>query len=387
MLRPAELVRALLGAQEILRREVPTGYSIPLLCREVVELLGCDRSAVLLLLDDHYQWMYNWGTPPAIFEALSRWRVARSELIPQKMEHGEAPLIMNDVLDDDALGEVARIAEINGLVLVPLSADDGTPLGIMTAEYSEKVGSFSEFEALVLLGAAGLVQTAIRDERSRTEQQRLAAVATAAQESERRRLALELHDYALQDAYAVCLRLEILERKVANGDLAAEFDEAIVASRIAAKRLRMLTNDMHPDTNPSGVFEDVLRNQLIRYGDDDQCRFSFQDVTTSQPGPGALLAFGRITDQAMHNIRAHADATEVAVSLHTVGAGTQLAICDNGRGFDTHHVVPGHLGLISMREHAQNAGGSLNLMSGDSGTTVEAWLPHAVVDPLGSMVQ
>lgn len=93
--------------------------------------------------------------------------------------------------------------------------------------------------------------------------------------------------------------------------------------------------------------------------------------------PDASCALDRQL-RALHNIVKHADARKVSVTLGASGAGVQLVISDDGKGFDTSDSFPGHLGLRSMRERAEGVGGSLELAStpdGGRGTSVTVRVP------------
>jgi signal transduction histidine kinase len=89
----------------------------------------------------------------------------------------------------------------------------------------------------------------------------------------------------------------------------------------------------------------------------------------------------RVALEALTNVRKHADARLVEVELERRGLGVAVRVRDDGRGFDL--PAPdapaglGHIGLISMRERAEAAGGRFALTSapGD-GTTVDFWMPE-----------
>jgi signal transduction histidine kinase len=87
----------------------------------------------------------------------------------------------------------------------------------------------------------------------------------------------------------------------------------------------------------------------------------------------------RIAQEALANVRKHAEATAIHVTLADRENGALLRIRDDGLGFDLAAVDeerPGHLGLVSMRERAEMAGGWLRMAgSKGQGTTVEAWVP------------
>jgi signal transduction histidine kinase len=85
--------------------------------------------------------------------------------------------------------------------------------------------------------------------------------------------------------------------------------------------------------------------------------------------------------EALTNVSKHARASMVEVLLERRGVGVAVRIRDNGEGFDLPAPdappEPGHIGLISMRERAEAAGGRFALVSEPGkGTTVDFWMPE-----------
>jgi signal transduction histidine kinase len=71
----------------------------------------------------------------------------------------------------------------------------------------------------------------------------------------------------------------------------------------------------------------------------------------------------RIAEQALANVRQHAHAKEVTVSLRCTRAAATLAIADDGRGFDPRRIADDRHGVRGMRERARLAGGALRIAS------------------------
>jgi len=84
----------------------------------------------------------------------------------------------------------------------------------------------------------------------------------------------------------------------------------------------------------------------------------------------------RIAQEALANVRRHAQATEAIVTLDTSARRVRLRVRDNGRGFAPGRVGEGHLGLVGMRERAQLLRGTLRIRSEPQrGTSVTASAP------------
>jgi two-component system NarL family sensor kinase len=100
-------------------------------------------------------------------------------------------------------------------------------------------------------------------------------------------------------------------------------------------------------------------------------------TTGARPVPQRLEAeLFRIAQEALTNVRRHARATEVAITLSSTPRGVRLSIRDDGKGFAPRRVPPDRLGLIGMRERAQLLGGRLQVASSGRGTTVSVSVPE-----------
>jgi signal transduction histidine kinase len=210
---------------------------------------------------------------------------------------------------------------------------------------------------------------------------RLASMLVAAQEAERRRISEDIHDDTLQVMVAVQLRLEMLLAEVDEPGLRDEVGQLAQIVAAATSRLRKLTFDLRPPMlNEHGLAE-TLRSSLRELEDERGGVWELEDRLTAEPGDEPRAILFRIAQEALANVRKHADATRVRVALHEVDGGILLVIHDDGRGMPgaagaAADPIPGHLGLQTMRERAELAGGSFSVSSREgSGTWVEAWIP------------
>jgi len=86
----------------------------------------------------------------------------------------------------------------------------------------------------------------------------------------------------------------------------------------------------------------------------------------------------RIAQEALTNVRKHAQAQHVRLRLNLTHDLLRVTIADDGRGFSVPAVGQGHYGLQTMRERAESVGGGLTVTSGVGGTQLEAWLPRVL---------
>ncbi|HJV05469.1 MAG TPA: PAS domain S-box protein, partial [Actinomycetota bacterium] len=199
-----------------------------------------------------------------------------------------------------------------------------------------------------------------------------------AQEEERRRLAGEIHDDSVQIMSAVGVRLETLRRKLAGGPHTEAVEGLQRTVEEAIGRLRHLLFELRPPALDREGLIPALRMLVDRIEPQPGQRFGIHSDLAVEPAPEARLVLYRIAQEALTNARKHAGPGEVTLSLVERDRGALLRIRDQGHGFDPRAstMTPGHIGLSSMRERAEMAGGWLRVDSAPGrGTTVEAWVP------------
>jgi signal transduction histidine kinase len=218
-------------------------------------------------------------------------------------------------------------------------------------------------------------------ERRHAEQdrRRLLADLVQAQEDERRRIATEIHDDPVQAMTAVEMRLESLRRRLTGPDEAEALDEVARTVQETVARLRHLLFELRPPGLDREGLAAALKTQLERLSGETGVRFELDDQMLREQPLESRTVLYRIAQEALANVRKHAGATTIQVTLAAREGGALLRIRDDGVGFDVDVVDeerPGHLGLVSMRERAEMAGGWFRVAGSEGrGTIVEAWVP------------
>jgi PAS domain S-box-containing protein len=222
-------------------------------------------------------------------------------------------------------------------------------------------------------------------ERELSERRRLLTHLVEAQEKERRRIAWDVHDDSIQSMVAVGMRLQLLAGRLPEEHAAAvrQLDETV---RGTVSRLRNLVFRLQPPGFDRHGLAEALAGYLSDVVAGWGLRHSLRHDLEYEPPAETAITIFRICQEALTNVRKHARATAVEVSLASVGDGVLVQVVDDGIGAagpSDQLAGHGHFGLIEMRERAETAEGWWAMRGeADVGTTVEFWLPApATPDP------
>jgi signal transduction histidine kinase len=196
------------------------------------------------------------------------------------------------------------------------------------------------------------------------------------QENERARFARDVHDQLGQPMTAVRMHLAAVRARAA-GDL--ELDAQVKrAQEVAAEldeSIDFLTWQLRPVALDDLGLTAALNNLVTVWSERFGIPATFEASGRIRNGltPDAEMNLYRVAQEALHNVVKHSGATEVAVRFRNEPVAVVLEVQDNGSGFDpgSREAGDGALGLVSMRERAMLAGGTLRIDSRDgAGTTI-----------------
>lgn len=219
----------------------------------------------------------------------------------------------------------------------------------------------------LLAGMLGLYPQSVRAEQL-VQQERVVLLRQAleASESERRRIARDLHDSAVQDLAAVSFSLAGTSRRLSGegqDDLASLLDQAAATTRETMAGLRSLIVDIYPPNLHKEGIETALAD-LCATARSRGLKVDFEVTPGLSMSEQAAATTYRIAQEAVRNALRHARATALAVSLVQDSGMVQLEVADDGRGFDrTHESGAGHLGLRLLSDLAREVGGRLEIRS------------------------
>jgi signal transduction histidine kinase len=287
---------------------------------------------------------------------------------------------------------VLKVLGVSNAMSVPWRAGDQR-LGLLAAYDSLRPEGFSREDAWVLqkaglaaglvrqlkLAEAGLKETVERLQKVDAARQLLLKTVSTAVDNERKRFANQLHDDALQTLTAAELQLKRL------GDAEPSSEPGLAQARTLLEQtedaLRRLLFEVRPPALDSpGGLEQSIRDRLVMLrsltGIEPELDLDLPDALTYE---FKSTVFRQLAE-ALTNIEKHAGATRVQVHVKGSHNGLHGVVIDDGRGFvvSERNNLPGHLGLLAVRERALMAGGWYKIESQPGlGTRIEFWMPVA----------
>jgi signal transduction histidine kinase len=307
-------------------------------------------------------------------------------------------IVFRDEVDivDGSLPELVAVWHSNGLtgirnsVAVPWRAGDRR-IGALVAFDSRR--GFTNDDMWVLRVAAmatGLMWqyreaelkldvTAERLEQAGVARRQLLGNIASGGDEARRRFASALHDDSLQLLTAAELQLARARTEADPNKRGAQLDELKdTLKKVEDSLRRLLTNVSSKATDLPLGLDEAVRTRLESFRTHTGIEADIDlRLPKHIPDPVAAIAFKNISE-ALTNVEKHAHATRVSVSAQAADGGIRVVIADDGKGFVVAETmyVPGHLGLVAIRERSQLAGGRCRIESEPgAGARVEFWVP------------
>lgn len=198
------------------------------------------------------------------------------------------------------------------------------------------------------------------------------------QETERHRLARDLHDEAAQALTSLLVHLRLLERAHTPEDAQARVQELRQLTAQALEEVRRVALDLRPT-----ILDDLGLEAALAWRVDEFNKLEGLTATITTYGWEARLprdvelVLYRVGQEALNNVTRHAHATRVEVTLMRRAGSVRLAVADNGQGFDPaaprfadvisedgeRHDSDHGFGLLGMRERLGMIGGTLEIRS------------------------
>ena len=353
-------------------------------------MLGAEASTLMLVDEETKELVFE--IPHGEAEgALRQYRLPMGEGIAGWVAVHGKPVRINDVRKDPR--HTRRVDTVTGfatrsVLCVPLAVK-GRIIGVL--EVINKRGGqdfdHDDEEWLSTLGAQAAIAienarlyTDLREERDRI---------IKVQEEARHQLARDLHDGAAQMMAAMIVNIDVARRLLAQRPevIASELDFLQELARQANREVRRLLFELRPvvlETKGLVAALEAYVEQLKRGRETFQVHLQSDDLPSLDTRKaGAIFA---IIQEAVNNVRKHAQAQNVWLRLTIEGDELCVRVEDDGVGMDVERVEAGYdergsFGLLNMRERAQLLDGELTITSprpdGSSGTSVCLRVPLA----------
>jgi two-component system, NarL family, sensor kinase len=298
----------------------------------------------------------------------------------EAFDTGKAAAELTDLTRDEN-----RFDGLSGKLLevyLPIKSTDNKPLLFELYQRQSSVATTAQKTWLTfapaLIGALLLLQLlqlplAYRMARTlhdnRQEREALLLRALAASDTERRRIAGDLHDGVVQDLAGTSYALAAAADRI-DGQAGPEVSEALRdgarQTRRSIRQLRSLLVDIYPpDLHRAGLAAALSDLVAPLESRGVQARVDLPPGLRLEPDTEALMF--RTAQEALRNVIAHSDASQVDVSVLLQNSHAGLTIADDGRGFSPADAEAaredGHLGLRVLADMAKDAGGRLDIDS------------------------
>jgi signal transduction histidine kinase len=296
------------------------------------------------------------------------------------------------------LAQIGSIAQFEGLwqterdllansgleLLCPIKSR-GKLIGILALgkKLSNNRYSHDDIEMIVsMAGKAGIIIENARMfnilRQQQYQVQQLLSEAIHAQESERQRISIDLHDSVAQWLAGASYQTQTVEALLSGEDSKEIKDElANVENTIekSLKELRRVVVDLRPPALDELGLNHALQQSLADLSSDGvTCNFS-QVGTQTRLQPGVEITVYRAVQEALTNIRKHAEASKINLNLQYEEDKLLVKVSDNGKGFDLAHTMDnaisvGNVGLLGMKQRVEMLGGKIDIRTKTGGGTI-----------------
>jgi len=286
--------------------------------------------------------------------------------------------------------EVEKTAlNVLGVELLCPIRSKGKLVGILALGSKQSDTPYSDEELSLLMTMANeagvVVENASMLDSLKAQQiqvEQLLAQVVQAQEEERNRISIDLHDSVAQWLVGASYRLQTFDQifsedKKARREL-ADMEDTVSKS---LKELRRVVVGLRPPALDELGLTHALRQSLDDLKDDSlECKFNVEGTPIRLPSSMEIAVY-RMCQETLSNIRKHSQASKVNLFLQFQEDRLNVEIRDNGRGFDLYQTLnsaisAGHMGLLGMKQRAEMLGGDINIKTSEgAGTTIIFSLP------------
>jgi signal transduction histidine kinase len=239
---------------------------------------------------------------------------------------------------------------------------------VEVAEHSRTDGAVLSLDLIQEVFLVGIFVPVIAglllDELARAKK-RAAIDQVNAVDAERYRLSRDVHDGLAQELTYLHLRLDQLSMDIFELDREAVQSQLGQMREVAAQAYRRVYDTLALLRIPeSAELTEILMQHAGRIGKRARLDVSFSRAGEACPLPhGMRQELLYIYAEMLSNVEKHTGAQHLAIGVAWGSGELTISVSDDGRGFDPETALPGHYGLVVMRERAHDLGGKLSVMS------------------------
>jgi signal transduction histidine kinase len=363
-LRDLQIERSLAQVAEEVTSELELDRVLPKIMEIAVDIVETDGGVIALL--DEARNMVTYPYLHHLPAELASVAVTRSEGVSAEVMSTGEPTVVDDYKTYPRALDAFVQAGLKSIATAPIVSGDRV-FGALSVLTIDAPKGFSERDVAILKAIGRQAGIAIENAYLYENLRFYARRITLAQENERKRIARELHDDTIQSLIALTRHMEALttSEEILPESAAARIRLLQLETGDMIRRVRRFSQDLRPsildDLGLLPTLEELTGD--LNHEDGLQAEFRLKGEPRRLSSEVELTLF-RIAQEALNNVRKHAQAMKVVTTVELSDSSVKLTVQDNGQGFKpptlTDH--PGSsigLGLIGMHERARLLGGTL----------------------------
>lgn len=196
-------------------------------------------------------------------------------------------------------------------------------------------------------------------------------------EKEKKRIAKELHDGIMNKLASIRFNLFVLENKI-DPETIRHCIHQVAQIQEVEKEVRDIAHDLNHDTfSPKKNYQELLKSLVLEVANAVALKIEFKlssHIKWEAINSVVKMHIYRILQESLHNIKKHADAKKINISITEKKRMVQIEIKDDGVGFDI-NVASSGLGIRNIQSRTEEIQGSFEITSSNTGTAIKITIP------------
>jgi len=196
-------------------------------------------------------------------------------------------------------------------------------------------------------------------------------------EKEKKRIAKELHDGIMNKLASIRFNLFVLENKI-DPETIRHCIHQVAQIQEVEKEVRDIAHDLSHDTfSPKKNYQELLKSLVLEVANAVALKIEFKlssHIKWEAINSVVKMHIYRILQESLYNIKKHADAKKINISITEKKRMVQIEIKDDGVGFDT-NVPSSGLGIRNIQSRTEEIQGSFEITSSNTGTAIKITIP------------